>query len=289
MGKVDSNKNMILDLLQRKSCLSTQEVMQILGISESTVRRLFFLLAREGKVVRTYGGIQGMVDTDSNYSFEDLENLHLEAKSEIARRATEMLSENDIIYLDCGTTMFQVALALKTRLSNQELRNISVTTNSLANMQVLHAYCDVILIGGTYRERRRDFCGYVAEKSLQFLHFTKSFLGADGFTSSDGFMASDLDTAKLDEIVISRSEENYALLDATKIGRRSFIRYAQPHEIHAIITDHRIRPDQIDLCRGIQNLLICEEQRPITPPKQESIRQDSHLLEQPAYGKTQVR
>lgn len=259
MAKRTDRIKQLLDLLAIKKRLTADEVSAQLGISDSSIRRLFVDLARTGQAIRVLGGIQAVEPADANYSFDDLEKSHLAEKQEIAELAVLLIDNRDVIYLDSGTTVFQLAIAIKNRFSQQPadrhrqdgwpLSQLKVITNSFANLQMLHDVCEVVLIGGIYRPRRKDFAGYATEQFLKTFYYQKAFLGGDGFDFIQGFMGMDLETSRLNEVVIAQSEQSFALLDASKIGRRSFTRYADVADIDILITDRGISRDAEDKCR----------------------------------------
>ena len=248
MNKITERENVLLDILKTRTKLSTNEAKKILNISESSTRRIFHNLEEEGKIIRVYGGIKLAKPGDLNYSFIESESKNLPEKRSIAVRASQLVENNDIVYLDCGTTIQQLAIAIKTRIQNNDLRDIRIITNSMVNMQILNDYCVVVLIGGQYREHRKDFAGFASEKFVQNFKFSKSFLGADGFTIEDGFMATDTDTARLNEIIVTCSGKNYVLMDSSKIDSNSFVRYAPVVSIEALITDPGITDRFKSLC-----------------------------------------
>jgi DeoR family fructose operon transcriptional repressor len=250
MNKNADRENTLLDILKVRKKMSTAEATELLNISESSARRLFADLEKGNKIMRIYGGIQlAAGNLDPSYSYDAFEKRNVLSKQSIAVYASKLISSSDILYFDCGTTIFQLALATKNRLVNGELSHIRVITNSLPNLQLLNDFCDVILIGGKYHSDRKDFAGYAAEKFVRNFNYKKSFFGADGFDPDQGFTASDAETARLSEVVISRSEKKYVLMDSSKIGELSFISFANADAIDAAITDAAVTPEQIRFCR----------------------------------------
>lgn len=240
MSKTHEREARIMDALMEEKKLSTEQVMSLLDISRSSARRFFLELEESGSVVRTLGGIQLVSVKELDYSFDDLESKNLDEKRQIACTAANLICEEDIVYFDGGTTLFQLAMVVRQKLQNRELQHIRVVTNSLANLQILNDCCDIILVGGSYRARRKDFAGYAAERFIQNFNYKKAFLGADGFDFSDGFMATDADTAKLNELVVKRSRESYVLMDSSKFGVQSFVSYARAADIKAVISDKNL-------------------------------------------------
>ena len=227
----------VLSALRRKKALTTGEVAEIIGASECTVRRLFDELEGEGEAIRVYGGIKFPPSKHAEYQFENLQFSQSEQKRHIGEYASRLVENGDILFLDTGTTIQQLALSLVERFKRKELQDVQIFTNSLRNLTILMHHCEVNLIGGLFRIKRQDFCGYLSEVVLESISFEKCFLSADGVNPSDGVMATDIFTAKINQIVARRARAVYLLADSTKFVRRSFIKYAALEDVKMIVTD----------------------------------------------------
>ena len=69
----------------------------------------------------------------------------------------------------------------------------------------------VILLGGEYRDAQRDFCGYITERAVSALRFTKCFIGVDGYSADDGLLADDFSTAGINRLVTQNCLTAYCL------------------------------------------------------------------------------
>ena len=108
---------------------------------------------------------------------------------------------------------------------------------SLANLNLLKDYMNVCLIGGEYRPHRQDFCGYLTDEVIKKLHFTKCFVGADGYSVENGLTASDFDTARINQLVVAGSDKRILLADTSKAGRASVIHYADIESVDTLVTN----------------------------------------------------
>lgn len=239
----------LLSVLKAKKRMDTKEVVELLQISESTARRFFEDLEKKGMILRTYGGIQIAPESDADYFYEDLLSHQVDQKKRIGEYACSMVEEGDILFLDSGTTLQHMAAALAQRFRGGAVKDLEIYTNSLVNLKILAQYCDVHLIGGLFRNKRQDFCGYLSEIVLQTIAFKKCFLGSDGISleRSEGIMATDVFTARVNEIVAGRSDKIYILADSTKFMRRSFIRYASLEAPEMFISDADLSDSQYNL------------------------------------------
>jgi len=237
MSKADY-ENLYNHLIIRKK-MDLRETMELFDTSESTARRMFIRLEKDGRALRTSGGIMLFVGSAMDYSFDAVARAQYQEKTAIGEAACSLVQDGDVIYCDAGTTLLCFCEALANRSKKKPL-NISVFTNSLANLEALSDLMTVILVGGMYRPHRKDFCGFIAETSLSRLHFTKCFLGADGSLVPKYFSTTDFDTARLNEIVIHNSEKTIVLADSFKFEKTSLVSYAPFNLVHTVVTDSGI-------------------------------------------------
>ena len=238
MRKTERQERQILDQLEHKGVMTLSESMALLGVSESTVRRLFIRLESSGAAVRRYGGIQLLHEpTAGDYLYERVEEESMPQKRTIGKRAAQLVENGDVLYLDCGTTLACFCGELGERLASGGLEDVTIFTNSLVNLEILRERAKIELVGGEYRPRRRDLCGYLAEEAVDRLHFTKCFLGCDGFHVRYGFMATDFSTARLNELAINNSDRRFVLMDSRKFAAASVVSYSKEQTVDAVFTD----------------------------------------------------
>lgn len=246
----------LLELLREHGTLTVAQVGREFGVSLPTARRMCAQLAHDGRVLRTHGGIRRLPEVRAEYSFEAVKNEHLEEKIRIARHASGLVRDGETLFMEAGTTVRQFAIALAERMRKGELGKVVVFTNSLINLDILHPRCEVILVGGRYRENRRDFCGYICEKAIRGLHFDVCFVGADGISVREGIMASDIETVSIDELLVSRSDRTVILAHAAKFSRHSLISYAAMSDVSLIVTDSALPPAVAAECEAEEISLV---------------------------------
>jgi len=238
MKKTKKQEMILIKELRIRQRVELDEAIKLLNMSESTIRRLFIRLEEKGLAIRSHGAICliNNIVMDS-YDFEKVEIKSVSQKEKIANRAVELLNPRDVIYLDSGTTLAHFCNAVLHKFNADELCDITVFTNSLVNLEILKSVMKVNLIGGEFRNHRRDFCGYLAQESLSKLHFTKCFLGTDGYGERIGFTATDFETARLNEMAAANSAERFVLMASEKLFTPSFVSYADYNSITNVITD----------------------------------------------------
>lgn len=245
-----SREDLLMSLLNLEGHISTDDAVRLTGVSQATVRRMFLDMEKSGKIIRTYGGVQlpGSLD---GYRFEQREKVSEEEKRRIGVLAASLVENRDTVYLDCGTTVLQMAIALGERLRYDGLSELNIVTNSIANLHALGETTagKIILLGGEYHSDRRDFFGPITERYAEPFHFTKCFLGCEGVTVETGFSSNKTGLSSLNANILSRSGRRYVLFDVSKTGRGAFFSYAPLARIDEIVTD--TQPEEPLLSRFI--------------------------------------
>lgn len=237
--KVSRNAQILLNTLAIKFTVTTREAMDMLNVSEATVRRLFRKMSKDGVVLRTFGGICQVTNAIGSYSYDTFAQQNSEAKENLVKKAAVHCKSGDVLYLNSGTTVAAFASYLATLLDEGKLKDITVYTNSASVLETLSGKCAINVLGGCWREKRRDFSGYLAEDAVRKLTFKACFLGADA-CEERGLTTTDFETARLNEIVVASSLEKYVLVDACKFGKSSFVPFVALSDVDEIITDESL-------------------------------------------------
>jgi len=240
MGKVQQQEQILYEKLQETGEVNLTQAKELLDVSESTIRRFFVNLEADGRAIRTCGGIRkNYIDSFTDYSFDKSESKNSDLKQIIAEFAIDFIENNDTVYIDSGTTLSRFSKLLSENLEANKISGLTVVTNSLSNLTILQKHSRIILIGGEFREQRRDFCGYLAEEMLKSLRFSKCFLGSDGYCPGFGFTTTDFDTARLNEIVLENSKQSFVLMDSSKFNSTAVVSYSKNRPVDVLITDSK--------------------------------------------------
>ena len=237
MGIVNDRMEQLLNILAERGKMTIVEVAQYFDISLPTARLLCSNLSNEGKAFRIHGGIRYLPVIKETYALDEAWNEFRNEKNAIAQYASKMVADDDVIFLEAGSTVFGLALALVERFQNNELSKLVLFTNSMSNLNVLSSVCDVSLIGGRYRPKQQDFRGYLSDRLVSDLHFDFVFLGADGISLERGIMALDVETVRFVEILIQRTNKLILIVDSSKFQRFSLISSIPIRKVSTIITD----------------------------------------------------
>lgn len=243
--KTVAGENILLKELQLNGCVTLKEAINKFNISEATARRLFARMESKGLGIRSHGKISLPDSTYSFYRYEASEELYVREKKIIAEEAVKLVKNGDVLFLDSGTTVCLFSMTLAEAIRQKNVQNVKVFTNSYMIINILNDLAEVVLFGGTYRPNRKDFCGYMTEKSMRDCHFDKCFLGTDGYNSIAGFTTTDFESARICETALERSTNAVILMDSHKYKKAAVISFSKGENLSAVITDYKMPEEGI--------------------------------------------
>jgi len=224
----------ILQLLEAAGEADIHQLAQELDTSEITVRRDLNRMAEDGRLIRTHGGAMKIDPLMNAQAFENKAAINSAAKDAICRKAAGEIKDGDIIFMDCGSTVFRLCPFIRNK-------KIKVITNSLPVVYELRGSAvSLNMIGGEIDRERQAIHGKIAEEHIARYKAHKAFLGVDGI-SLQGLFAHSEKEASITLAFAGQSKHTYLLCDATKIGKESYLRFADLSLVHTLITDHKGR------------------------------------------------
>jgi DeoR family ulaG and ulaABCDEF operon transcriptional repressor len=228
-------RRLILSVLQAKPVATVRELVELTDSSEATIRRDIGALHLQKKLRRMRGGVEALnpvpVTGLAGRPFAINQNLNIDRKRAIARKAVELCADGDEIIINGGTTTFQMVHFLTARW-------MQVFTNSfpIAEHLLRHSRNTVIVPGGTiYREQEIILSPFENDGSKHF-SARRMFMGAQG-VSALGIMEGDPLLIHAEEKLISQADELVVLVDSSKFERRSSLILCPLERVTTIVTD----------------------------------------------------
>lgn len=166
---------------------------------------------------------------------------NLSQKQLITSYASELVREDDCIFLDAGTTTYQMIPYLQGK-------SITVVTNGLSLLEALMEYgVETYLTGGFVKYKTKALVGQGAHHSLSQYRFDKCFLGVNGVHPTYGYTTPDPEEAFIKQSALSQSQEAYILGDASKLNEVTFAKIADLAQAQFITNEQqqeRVTPYQ---------------------------------------------
>ena len=165
-------------------------------------------------------------------SVEQKKGVNKEEKQLIARYAAALITKDDFVYLDAGTTTGCMIDFITEK-------SATYVTNAVSHAQKLAAAgFRVYLIGGELKPTTEAVVGNQAILSLETLHFSKAFFGTNGVSLKAGFSTPDYEEAMVKKTAIGQAKKAYILADYSKFGNISSVTFEEFAKAQ-IITDRK--------------------------------------------------
>ena len=232
-GTANLRRAKILDLLAIEGEVLVEDLADRFDVSAMTIRRDLDMLEQGNKLARTHGGAIYSKRSVAEFAFLERNRTFLEEKQAIAREVSHgIVKPGMTIILDTGTTSLEVARAI------QHIEDIKVLTSSLAIASVLQMRDNVelVLLGGNVRKNSPDLTGPLTEENLRQFRVALAILGADA-VDHRGLYTADMSVAQVSRAMIASADSTVLVVDSSKFGRSSFVKYADWKSIQHVVTD----------------------------------------------------
>lgn len=246
---LNQRRQEILNLIREDGHAKVQKLAQIFNVSEVTIRQDLETLEKMGFVQREYGG--AFLKDVGNFATTGTlinENLMVEEKKEIARKAAALIQEGETIILDSGSTTTEVAKLMT------GFANLTVITNALNIAYILggNPGINLIVSGGEFKAPTLSLTGDMAAATFKGIHVNKCFLATAGISPDLQLTYPSLSDLVVKSAMIRASDKVYLVADSSKIGITSFASLGRLSLIDTIITDSKISPAQIEAIRELK-------------------------------------
>ncbi|MBP2661232.1 MAG: transcriptional regulator, DeoR family [Firmicutes bacterium] len=228
--RINELQNYILE----KERASIEELCSVFNVSKNTMRRDINQLESQGKIKKVYGGII-LTDKKTTEPFESREVKNKDAKLIIAKLASTLIEDGDIIYIDSGTTTMHMIPYLS------DVKNLTIITNNLHVILKALPYqnLNVISTGGTLFRRTNSFVDSGAVSSLKKYNISKAFLATTGISIAKGITNSSSLEYDIKKYIVEHCDKKILLADDTKLGKVSLITYYDLKDIQVFVTNQK--------------------------------------------------
>ncbi|CUP19015.1 MAG: DeoR/GlpR transcriptional regulator [Clostridium baratii] len=226
----------ISEYLKEKKYASVEEMMERFKLSRSTLRRTLIAMEEKNLLKRVRGGAEIIEDIPEELpvDFYNIFKNKEEEKKKIAKKAAELIEDEDVIFIDSGSTCYYMIDYIKAN-------KITVVTNGIVHIQRLMAKgINTYILGGYAKPEKNLIIGEDIVNKINAMNFDKAFLGTMGIDSRSGFTTMMLEDGEVKKAVIKSSDKCYVLADNSKFNVRNFYTYGDFTQA-TIITDSEVQ------------------------------------------------
>lgn len=224
---------LILEKLEKESVVYLSDLMNLLDASESTIRRDLNYLDKAGLLKKVHGGatsLNSKLINTTEFEVEVRQGINKEDKIAIAKYAASLIKNDDLIYIDSGTTT-------ELMIDFIEAKGATFVTNGIGHAKkLIHKNLTTYILGGELKLTTEAIIGIEAINSLKKYNFTKGFFGANGIDIERGFTTPDIREAMVKEEALKKSKLSFVLADNSKFNEVSSITFGEISNTSVITT-----------------------------------------------------
>ncbi len=236
VGSIAYNRHLrILEKLKDQCTVRVDELSELLNVSQVTIRRDLDYLNAKGFLTRTHGGASPLKTKDVIHpesGFREKDVSYTQEKQRIAQKCVELISDDEIIFINSGSTVLFFLQALQNK-------HVKVITNNAAVIdKKLDPRLEVMILGGEYRAQSRSFVGEFANNALRNIYSSHTVLGTNGVSLERGLTTTVYQECSINQLMIQNTHGKVIVLaDHTKMGTISNFVSADLSKIDILVTD----------------------------------------------------
>ncbi|MDD2978684.1 MAG: DeoR/GlpR family DNA-binding transcription regulator [Hespellia sp.] len=220
----------ILEIVQNKGSVLVEELAQNLGVSTMTIRRDLEKLQASGRISRCHGG--AVANHEEDYAKKQVS--HNEDKRKLAAIAAALVGRSASVYLDAGTTTYEIAKFLKQR------EDLMIVTNDLEIARVINeGKPELMVCGGFVQKSTGSMWGSYSAQMMKNIVVDVGFFGAATINDRFQVLTPTANKAFLKRMVAENCQQSYLVVDDSKFSRQAMNVINDLSDYSAVITNRR--------------------------------------------------
>ena len=234
MYNIERQSQIIKILVERKS-ISVNKLADMLYVSAPTERRELSELEKQGKVLRTHGGVVLRLSPESEIPLMYREDQNAIAKQIIANKASLYIQNGNVIFLDASSTAAHIIPFLKKFSDIVVITNSPKTSMKLGENNIKN-YCT----GGLLLMHSVAFVGSETERFISSINADLLFFSSRGYTENGFITDSSVEEATIKKAMIKNSDKSFYLCDNSKKNQKYMYNICNTKDVTGIITEFDI-------------------------------------------------
>lgn len=221
-----------------------EDLAAFLNVSSMTIRRDLEKCQQEGMLQRCHGGAILVGVSQQEVSFDDKSAEKSEVKKQIARICTELVKEGMSVFLDAGTTTYEIAQLIRM------IPRLTIVTNDIRiAYSLLNSGVELLLVGGSVQKSTGSVIGQIADSILSQMHLDIAFLGVNSINEQLDVMTPTIAKAYFKRQILQSADIGYLVADDSKFHRNALYRVNSLGDYAGIITNYGFEQWEEDIIR----------------------------------------
>lgn len=223
-------QNHILEQIKILGAIQVEQLAQEMDVSTMTIRRDLTKLAKEGHILRCYGGAL----QKEEIPYREKKSTNEKAKTLIAHTAKKLIEKENTIFLDAGTTAYYLAVELQTR------ADLTIVTTDMEIAQLLkNAAPTLILCGGQVQKTTGSLYGFFTNQMITSMRFDIAFVGSACIDEDFNSLTPTIEKAELKQLATKHAKKSYLMVDASKFYKQAMTKINSLSDYTGVITEKK--------------------------------------------------
>ncbi|MEQ1964528.1 DeoR/GlpR family DNA-binding transcription regulator [Xenorhabdus khoisanae] len=229
-------RDFIYRYLHEYQTVSISTLVSLLSVSHMTVRRDIRVLEEEGKIINITGGIQLNDALRQELPWNEKALIHHRHKREIGKYAASLVEDGQVVYLDAGTTTFEIAQVLAERF------HLTIVTNdfSISHYLMNKPQLNLFHTGGQVDKRNYSCVGNSAAMLLRTLNIDIAFISTSSWDLEHGISTPYEEKVLVKQALLEIARRKILISDSSKYGKYGMFRVCSLSSLNDIICDGQL-------------------------------------------------
>lgn len=220
----------------------TSDLVQLINVSEDTIRRDLQELCDNNRLIKVHGGA---LSKSYQTSFDDVNVYAREAKITIAKKAIPLIKDGMVILTGGGTTIIELVKLLPNNLEATFFTISPFVAIELAKYEKI----EVILVGGLFSKNSQVTYGGHVINQLSEINADLCLLGTSALHAQNGLTDTDWEINQLKKTMLSSCRSAAVLCISEKLNTTQRLKVASLENINYLVTELNADDTALDAYR----------------------------------------
>lgn len=228
----------IIQIINLEGSVRVKDLSLQFDVTEDCIRKDLAILEKKGLLKKAYGGAVRVRENPHLYKSEDRKNTPNDERIILAKKAMNLIDEQDTLFLDISLANIEIAQLLK-----DSQKEVTVITNMIDVLNILShcSHITLIFIGGQINKEGDGFCGNLSVSLIQSFKIDKAFMGVVGVDYELGYLSTyHIDDGCMKKAVINQSHMSYMLCEERKLKEDGNYVFASLNDIYGLIVSKEL-------------------------------------------------
>lgn len=218
----------IAEIIRQTGSAAVETLAKEFDVSVMTIRRDLAKLDQEGIIERCHGG--AVIRRETNY--QEKKCAHADEKKRIAQKAIEFVQDGDTVFLDAGTTVYEIAKLLPAK------KDITAITTDLEIAYLLNQTdVETVICGGLIQKATGSTIGVFVNMMMRDLYVNTAFFGAHSIDANFNILTPTAEKAVMKRTICEHANSRYLAVDGSKFYRQALMRVNSLSAYNGVITE----------------------------------------------------